>query len=148
MAACWARRKIWQTNKVRRKASHPPSAPTEPEHLCFCSPLRMLCKCQRLVFGMWAHGYLCSVYAADWAAGPAGYWYIVQVNGSWSRYYHPVNAAGHWCRQKKEMTFWSRLWELLCSLRRLLVLIIFGRLALSVFFFLPYTVATCSVWNS
>lgn len=39
----------------------------------------MLCKCQRLVFGMWAHRCLWSVYVGEWAARPTGYWYIVSM---------------------------------------------------------------------
>lgn len=114
MAARWARRKKRKMNKVLRKGSHSSSAPTELEHLCFSSPLWMLCKCQRLAFGVWAHRCLWSVYAGEWAAVPAGYWYIVQVNGSGGRYYQPVNAARHWCRpllpHKKTLTLWSVFW--------------------------------------
>lgn len=101
MAARCARRKRRKMNKVWRKGLHSPGAPTELEHLCFSSPLWMLCKCQRLMFGMRARRYLWSVYAAERAAGPAGYWYIVQLNGSWSRYYHPVNAAGILCHTRR-----------------------------------------------
>lgn len=70
MAACWERRKKRKTNKVLRKGLHSASVPTELEHLCFSSPLRMLCKCQRLEFGMWAHRCLWSVYVGREPLGP------------------------------------------------------------------------------
>lgn len=57
----------------------------------FPSSLRLLGQCQRLVFGIWARRCLWS--AGDWAAG---YWYIVQVNGNWDKYYQLVSAATHW----------------------------------------------------
>ena len=36
----------------KKKGLHSPCSPTDLEHLCFSHPMWMLCKCQRLVFGV------------------------------------------------------------------------------------------------